>query len=124
MAAKHYHNWSDFPQVEAMPGICRQVMSGEKVMMSLVNARAGAKVGNHYHEAEQVSWIISGSMRVTTENGPERVIKAGDIWVIPMNAAHSAEYLEDTQMLEGFSPIRLEYLIGYTADKTYFLDNK
>jgi quercetin dioxygenase-like cupin family protein len=118
--SNHYFKWEQFPEVEAMPGIRRRVLSGEKVMLSLVRAQAGAKVVNHYHDAEQVSWIIKGKMRVTTDHGEEKVITAGDVWVIPGNAVHSAEYLEDTEMLEGFSPIRLEYLIGYTPDKTFY----
>jgi quercetin dioxygenase-like cupin family protein len=120
MASKHYFNWDQFPEVEAMPGIFRRVMCGEKVMLSLVRAKAGAKVVNHWHDAEQVSWIMKGSMRVTTDRGEEKIIGPGDIWVIPANAVHSAEYLEDTEMLEGFSPIRLEYLIGYTPDSTVY----
>lgn len=120
MAPKHYYAWEEFPEVEAMPGIFRRVMCGEKVMLSLVRAKAGAKVVNHWHDAEQVSWIMKGSMRVTTDRGEEKIIGPGDIWVIPANAVHSAEYLEDTEMLEGFSPIRLEYLIGYTPDSTVY----
>lgn len=120
MSPNHYFKWEQFPEVEAMPGIFRRVLSGENVMLSLVHAKAGAKVGNHHHEAEQVSWIIKGKMRVSTEHDEKRIITAGDVWVIPGNAVHSAEYIEDTEMLEGFSPIRLEYLIGYTPDKTYF----
>lgn len=118
--SNHYFKWDQFPEVEAMPGIYRRVLSGEQVMLSLVHARAGAKVGNHSHDAEQVSWIIKGKMEVTTEHGEKRIIGPGDVWVIPGNAVHSADYLEDTEMLEGFSPIRLEYLIGYTPDKTHF----
>ena len=106
--------------VEAMPGIWRTVISGEKVMLSFVHAKAGAAVGNHHHAAEQVSWVIKGKMRVTTEHGEERIIGPGDVWVIPLDAWHSAAYLEDTGMLEAFGPIRLEYLIGYTADSTVF----
>jgi quercetin dioxygenase-like cupin family protein len=120
MTPNHYFNWEQFPEVEAMPGIFRRVMCGEKVMLSLVHAKAGAKVGNHHHESEQVSWIIKGKMRVSTDNGENKIITPGDVWVIPGNAVHSAEYLEDTEMLEGFGPIRLEYLIGYTADKTSY----
>lgn len=120
MSPNHYFKWDQFPEVEAMPGIFRRVLSGENVMLSLVRATAGARVGNHYHEAEQVSWIIKGRMRVTTDRGEEHIITAGDVWVIPANAVHSAEYVDDTEMLEGFSPIRLEYLIGYTPDKTFY----
>jgi quercetin dioxygenase-like cupin family protein len=120
MPPRYYNNWKEYPEVEAMPGIRRTVISGEKVMLSLVHAKAGAAVGNHHHAAEQVSWIIKGKMRVTTEHGEPRIIGPGDVWVIPGNAVHSAAYLEDTEMLEGFGPIRLEYLIGYTVDTTVF----
>lgn len=120
MAPRYYSNWKDFPEVEAMPGIRRTVISGEKVMLSLVHAKAGAAVGNHHHAAEQVSYLLKGKMRVTTEHGEARIIGAGDVWVIPLDAWHSAAYIEDTEMLEAFGPIRLEYLIGYTPDSTVF----
>lgn len=118
--SKYYTNWKKFPEVEAFPGIRRTVISGEHVMISLVHADGGVGVTNHCHEAEQVSWIIKGKMRVTTERGEPQILLPGDVWVIPANALHSAEYVEDTEMLEAFGPIRLEYLIGYMPDKTIY----
>lgn len=122
MSSQCFTSWKQFPEIEAMPGIFRTVISGEKVMLSLVHAKAGASVSNHHHEAEQASWIIKGKMLVRDEKGEQRTLLPGDVWIIPANAVHNVDYIEDTEMLEGFAPIRLEYLIGYTADNTVYYE--
>lgn len=55
------------------------------------------------HPHEQISTIISGRMKIVVD-GDERVLGAGESIAIPPNAPHTAEFLEDTVMLEVFIP--------------------
>ncbi len=127
----YYFKWEDFPEREVsylkgLPESSKlrvRIMSAEKIMITQVDARKGAHVGKHRHEAEQILIIFKGQMRVTTGKEPPRVIGPGNIWVVPSNCPHGAEYIEDTEALEVVSPIRLDNFTGYTISHTFFEDD-
>jgi quercetin dioxygenase-like cupin family protein len=68
-------------------------------------------VPTHQHESEQITYILEGVLKFQFE-GQEVTLRKGDVLVIPSNVPHSAEALEDTQDLELFSPIRMDWLTG------------
>ena len=88
--------------------------------MTRINAKRGAGVPRHHHEAEQIFLINKGKMRVTTGDGEPHVLTDGDIWVCPSNTPHSVDYIEDTDALEIVSPIRMDNFEGYTISHTFF----
>jgi len=124
----YYHRWEDFPEKEVsyLKGrpesskLLVRIMSGEKIMVTKINAKEGAGVPPHYHEAEQIFMVFKGKMRVTTGKGDPKILDVGDIWVVPSNCLHSVCYIEDTEALEIVSPIRLDNFIGYTISHTFF----
>jgi quercetin dioxygenase-like cupin family protein len=126
----YYHRWEEFPEREVsylkgLPEASKlliRIMSGEKIMLTKINAKKGARVPNHHHEAEQIFLLYKGKMRVTSANEEPRELSPGDIWVLPSNTPHSVEYIEDTEALEIVSPIRLDNFIGYTVKHTFFED--
>ena len=126
----YYHRWEEFPErevsyLQGMPESSKlliRIMSGEKIMLTKINAKKGARVPNHHHEAEQIFLLFKGRMRVTSANESPRELSQGDIWVLPSNCPHSVEYIEDTDALEIVSPIRLDNFIGYTVKHTFFED--
>jgi quercetin dioxygenase-like cupin family protein len=126
----YYHRWEEFPEREVsylkgLPEASKlliRIMSGEKIMLTKINAKKGARVPNHHHEAEQIFLLFKGKMRVTSANEEPRELSPGDIWVLPSNTSHSVEYIEDTDALEIVSPIRLDNFIGYTVRHTFFED--
>jgi len=82
---------------------------GEKTSLSEFNFEKGALVPAHKHPHEQTGYVISGRLMITIgskrfEAGP------GDSWNIASNVEHSAEILEDTVLIEVFSPAREDYL--------------
>ena len=126
----YYHRWEEFPEREVsylkgLPEASKlliRIMSGEKIMLTKINAKKGAHVPNHHHEAEQMFLLFKGKMQVTSANETPRELSPGDIWVLPSNTPHSVEYIEDTDALEIVSPIRLDNFIGYTVRHTFFED--
>lgn len=126
----YYHRWEEFPErevsyLQGMPESSKlliRIMSGEKIMLTKINAKKGARVPNHHHEAEQIFLLYKGKMRVTSGKESPRVLSQGDIWVLPSNCPHSVDYIEDTEALEIVSPIRLDNFIGYTVRHTFFED--
>ena len=85
------------------------VAHGEKTMMCTFSISKGAKIPAHGHPHEQIGTMISGSLRFTVD-GESRVVKTGDSWCFKGGIEHAAEALEDSQIIEVFSPLREEYL--------------
>jgi quercetin dioxygenase-like cupin family protein len=106
--------WDEFPVVEYVPGVLRQAVSGEKVMMTRIVYRNGAVIPDHSHEAEQIMLVTHGRLwcRVGTE---EKEVGPGGLLIIPSNVTHAFRQLgdDDVRFYECFAPIRLEYLIGF-----------
>ena len=61
---------------------------GMEVLISDVVIPPDATVPRHYHPGEEFLYVISGSAIHVEEGKPDRVLKAGDAYVIPPNAIH------------------------------------
>lgn len=123
-----YHRWEDFPQrtvsyLAGRPnseGIKIRILSTERIMLTEIMVQGGGTVPRHYHEAEQIIIIQKGEARVTSGKEPSRLLKSGDIWIVPSNTMHGVEYLGDVAALEIVSPPRMDNFIGYTIKQTFF----
>lgn len=98
---------------EIMPGIVRTTMSfGEDSMMCVFEMKKGAIIPLHEHPASQNGFIISGKVELDTGNeGEERIAVAGDGYYIPSHALHGMRVLEDSRIVENFSPCRKEFIV-------------
>lgn len=107
-------NWEEEPTVEYIPGVFRQVISGEKTMLTRIVYRGGVVVPEHTHEAEQIMLIERGRLWAKVED-EESEVGPGSLLVIPSNWVHAFRQLgdEDVVFYEAFAPIRVEYLIGF-----------
>ena len=63
----------------------------------------------HSHPHEQTGFMVSGKLRFKVEDEILEV-EPGDSWCIPGGAEHSVDALEDSVVIEVFSPIREDYL--------------
>ncbi len=101
--------WSDLAVDRPMPLLERRRVMGEQMMISHVTLRKGFKVATHSHANEQMSVILSGRIRfgIGAEGNPDRyetTLDGGQVIHLPANVPHSAEALEDTLVLDMFSP--------------------
>jgi quercetin dioxygenase-like cupin family protein len=106
--------WDEFPTVEYVPGVFRQTISGEKVMMTRIVYRGGVTIPEHSHAAEQLMLVVEG--RLWAKVGDEASeVGPGALLVIASDQVHAFRQLsdEDVVFYEAFAPIRLEYLIGF-----------
>ena len=101
--------WEDIPWEELTPSIKRRIVTGEKGMAAFVHLSKGATVPAHKHESEQITYVVSGALRFTMEDGSTIDVKSGETLVIPSNVEHAALALEDTLDMDCFSPIREDY---------------
>ena len=95
--------WSDLPVDHPMELLERRRVIGEKSMISHITLKKGFFLQTHQHENEQISCVISGKIKFGLD-GRETTVSAGEVIVLPSNLPHSAEALEDTVVLDIFSP--------------------
>jgi len=91
-------------------GITRRILAHSGAMM-IVEAtfEKGAVGTEHRHPHEQVSYVLSGSFRYTME-GETYELKKGDTYYVPPEALHGAVALEDSVILDIFTPQREDFL--------------
>ena len=86
------------------------LVHGDKTLMGQFDLSKGAKIPAHSHPHEQTGIMISGKLRFIVD-GQTMDVEAGDSWCLPGGVEHSAEALEDTVVIEVFSPVREDYLL-------------
>ncbi len=92
-----------------MPLIARRRIIGQNIMISEVHLSRGFVVPTHQHENEQFAVVLSGRIRfgIGPDGSPDRyetTLVGGEVIHLPGNVPHSAEALEDTVVLDLFSP--------------------
>ena len=109
-----FHRWTDMPKEKVNDELDRRLVTGERVMLAHVYLKKGCVVPKHSHENEQVTYILEGALRfwLGDDGREERVVRAGEVLVIPSLLPHKAEALEDTLDLDVFSPPRRDWLDG------------
>ena len=87
----------------------KTLVHGDKTLMGQFNIAKGSAVPAHSHPHEQTGIMISGKIRFNVD-GEILDAEPGDSWCLPGNVEHSAEALEDSVVIEVFSPVREDYL--------------
>jgi quercetin dioxygenase-like cupin family protein len=85
------------------------LVHGEKTLMGQFKIAKGSIIPNHSHPHEQTGVMISGKLRFNVD---EKIwdVETGDSWCLPGNIKHSVEAIEDSIVIEVFSPVREDYL--------------
>lgn len=91
--------------------VSRKVLGhGGSLLMAEVSFKKGGIGDVHSHsDHEQVSYIVKGSFEVTLGN-EKKVLKQGDSFYAPLNTMHGVLALEDSVILDVFTPIRQDFL--------------
>ncbi len=102
-------SWDAVREEALTDTITRRYITGDKITAGQIGLKKGTVVQTHQHEAEQISYVISGALKFNIE-GKELIVRAGETLVIPSNEPHGAEALEDSLALDVFSPIRHDWI--------------
>jgi quercetin dioxygenase-like cupin family protein len=95
--------------VEMLPGIIRRTLiTTDKLMICEFRFTAGAAIPSHSHPHEQVGYVVSGKV-IMTVDGQDYVLESGDSYAAPSNIMHSAKILDETIIIDTFSPPREDY---------------
>lgn len=93
-----------------VPGIRRRTLAaGTAMMQMLVTLEAGSHLPEHQHPHEQVSYVVQGRLRFSIAGVP-REVGAGESLCIPGGVPHAADVLEESVVIDTFSPPREDLL--------------
>jgi quercetin dioxygenase-like cupin family protein len=105
-----FYKKSDEGYKEALEGIrLKTLVYGEKTLMSEFRIDKGKTLPMHSHPHEQSGYVVSGSINLIVED-EKFAAGPGDGWCIQGDVKHGAETLEDSVIVEVFSPVREDYL--------------
>ena len=111
--ARHYR-WDDMKAEAMSEKLQRRFLYGERLMLAQVILKKGCQVPKHQHENEQATYVLAGAMlfKLGANGEEERLLKTGEVLMIPSNLPHSAEAIEDTVSLDVFNPPRQDWIDG------------
>lgn len=106
--------WGDTPIEQLSPTIGRQMIHTDTMTLARVVLAQGALVPRHAHANEQIATVLEGRLRFVVGD-EEQVVTAGESVPLPAGVVHEVEALEDSVVLDVFSPVREDWLRGEDA---------
>ena len=103
------HRWDEIALDKVTEMLSRKAVSGEREMLVQVYVKRGCLVPMHVHESEQMTYVLQGALKFLVA-GDDVTVREGEVLHVPSGVAHQVEALEDTFVLDFFSPSRREWL--------------
>jgi quercetin dioxygenase-like cupin family protein len=105
----YFKDARDRDPMTLVPGAITRTFWGDNILLSLVEIEANSEVPRHTHPHEQAGVLIEGEMEMGI-GGEVRVMKPGDMYIIPANVEHYARCGDTSaKALDIFSPVREEF---------------
>ena len=99
------------PSTTPEPGMIREVLAHSPHLMLVRHQFTAGWVGAaHAHPHHQLVYVISGAIAITVE-GETQTAHAGDSFVVDGGVTHQATALENSVVLDVFTPIRQDYAV-------------
>jgi quercetin dioxygenase-like cupin family protein len=99
---------------EVIQGVhIKATVYGSQTLLTEVRLEKGAVIPLHKHPHEQTGYMISGHMDFLVD-GEHHIATPGDSWNIAGNVEHGATAIEESVVVEIFSPAREDYLPYFT----------
>ncbi|NDO81056.1 cupin [Citrobacter sp. NCU1] len=89
--------------------ITARFVHGTGFTLAFWQFKPGAQIPEHQHLHETATTILKGALRLTVD-GRTLYLHAGDTFIIPSWAIHHAEALEDSEVLDVYTPVREDYV--------------
>ena len=108
------YDWNSMPAEQLNPQITRRVVHTENLTIARLQIAKDGVVAEHFHVNEQVATVERGALQFHI-GGQDVVLRDGQSLAIPSNVPHSVVALEDTIVVDVFSPRREDWLSGDDA---------
>lgn len=103
-------DWTKVPVEHPAPGIKRQMVVGQNVMVVRFAFEPFLITPEHTHPHEQMTLVMKGKVKFFI-SGEEHIVSAGDVLHFPPHNRHGATMLdEEVVLIDIFSPIREDFL--------------
>lgn|ERR1035441_1299917 len=103
--------WDSIHEDTLNPLAGRKALHGSAITVARFRFDKGNQVAMHHHANDQVTIVHSGAIRMVC--GDEVLnMKTGDMVHVPPHVPHGNEALEDTIIIEVFSPVREDWIKG------------
>ena len=103
------HRWDEIALEKVTEMLSRKLVTGEREMIAQIYLKRGCVVPNHSHESEQMTYVLQGALKMLV-GGEEITVREGEVLHIPTSVSHQVEALDDTFVLDVFSPIRQDWV--------------
>ena len=91
-------------------GVKRKILAYEKdLMLAVFEFKEGSIGYLHHHPHKQVGYLVNGSFEVTI-NGEKKILKTGDSYLTLPDIEHGAVALEDSVLIDVFTPYRKDFI--------------
>ncbi|MBU3744410.1 MAG: cupin domain-containing protein [Sediminibacterium sp.] len=109
---KLYVEDQSIPIENVQTGLSRKIMAfDDQLMMVKVFFEKGGEGLPHQHSHSQISYIESGVFQIQIGE-TTKTLKAGDAFYIPPNMIHGAVCEEKGVLIDVFSPMREDFVLG------------
>ena len=104
------------PVEHIAPGIERQMIYGDRLMICRLRFKPHVVTAEHTHPHEQMTIVERGRVRFIVE-GDDQIATAGDVLLFPSGVRHGATMLdEEVVLVDIFTPLREDFLAKGDAD--------
>ena len=92
------------------PGLTRKVLAyNDKLFLAEHRMEKGWAGSIHSHPHEQIVYVVRGHLKVTSQ-GKTFEIREGDTFVVRGGVEHGASALEESLVIDVFTPCREDYI--------------
>lgn len=111
MADGYFVTSREAEQVEMRPGVHRRTMgTTDEAMLCEFFLERTSIVAAHSHLNDQVGYVLRGKIEMTIGD-IVKTLYPGDSYAIPGGIVHSVIALEDSMVIDAFSPPRDDYRV-------------
>ena len=105
-------NWDDVELETVNEKMQRRIVTGERMTVARIYFKDGFLVPQHSHENEQITQVVSGTMRFRFGDDRSEVVDIGpgEVVVIPSNVSHEALCIGDVEEMDMWAPRRDDWL--------------
>jgi len=107
---QRFIKFDDIAYTDVAPGMRRKIMAyGPDLMSVYVDYKKGGIGARHKHPHRQISCIVKGSFKVHIGDETQ-ILETGDHYYIPADIEHGVEALEDSILIDMFTPRREDFV--------------
>ena len=106
-----HYDWNQMPAEKMNPHTIRRVLHTDAMTIARLSISKGGAVPSHKHINEQVATVEKGALKFDLD-GQEIVVSSGQSLAIPPNVPHGVVALEDTIVVDVFTPRRQDWIDG------------